>query len=47
MTSIGLMGVKNDGTLVTPSGTDLFKVPLRLAVVIQRAQHLIARLSWL
>jgi hypothetical protein len=43
---IGLMGVKNDGTLVTPAGRDLVKVPMKLASVIQFIQHRIARLTW-
>jgi hypothetical protein len=42
---IGLMGVKDDGTLVTPKGKDLFRVPKLLAIIIQRIQHWIARLT--
>lgn len=36
---IGLMGVANDGTLVTPSGKRLFKVPSWCSWRIQRIQH--------
>jgi hypothetical protein len=43
---IGLMGVKSDNTLVTPSGRELFRVPLWAAIVIQRAQHWIAQKTW-
>jgi hypothetical protein len=43
---IGLMGVKDDGTLVTPSGRDFVKLPLRLAAVIQRVQHWLAQKTW-
>jgi hypothetical protein len=43
---IGLMGVKGDGTLVTPNGRELFRVPLRIAAIIQRIQHKIAALTW-
>lgn len=39
---IGLMGISNDGTLVTPNGTRLFKVPNKLGMFIQRFQHWIA-----
>jgi len=42
---IGLMGVKDDGTLVTPNGTDLIRLPLRVSSIIQRIQHKIARLT--
>lgn len=44
MIFIGLMGVGDDGTLFTPSGKRLFRVSLRLAIMIQRIQHWIARL---
>ncbi len=43
---IGLMGVTNDGVLVTPSGIELFKVPMRIGSVIQKMQHWIARKTW-
>jgi hypothetical protein len=43
---IGLMGVGDDGMLITPSGRELFRVPLPLASVIQHIQHRIARLTW-
>ena len=42
---IGLMGVTSDGTLVTPSGKDLFRVPMRVAWFIQKVQHKIARFT--
>ncbi len=42
---IGLMGVSHDGTMYTPSGKKLFRLPLRLASIIQRVQHKIARLT--
>ena len=43
---IGLMGVKSDNTLVTPSGHELFRVPEWAARRIQRIQHWIAQLTW-
>ncbi len=43
---IGLMGIKNDGTLVTPSGIELFKVPMRIGAVIQKWQHWVASKTW-
>jgi len=43
---IGLMGVSNNGVLITPSGRHLFKVPLFLAAIIQRIQHWIAVRTW-
>lgn len=43
---IGLMGVGNDGMLYTPKGSKLIRVPMRVAVVVQRVQNWIARLSW-
>ena len=42
---IGLMGVDNDGTMYTPSGKKLFRLPLRLSSIIQILQHKIARLT--
>lgn len=39
---IGLMGIAVDGTLVTPKGRRLFRVPLKLAWFILRLQHFIA-----
>lgn len=42
---IGLMGLANDGALVTPSGKRLFRVPIRVGCLIQRFQHRIARLT--
>lgn len=43
---IGLMGVKSDYTLVTPSGRELFKVPSWAAWRIQHVQHWIAQKTW-
>ena len=43
---IGLMGVKNDGTLVTPSGVELFKVPPLIGRLVQKTQHWIAEKTW-
>ena len=43
---IGLMGIKNDGTLVSPSGIELFKVPMWLGRKIQAAQHWVAKKTW-
>lgn len=43
---IGLMGVKNDYTLVTPGGRELFKVPRWAAWRIQHVQHWIAQKTW-
>jgi len=43
---IGLMGIDNDGTLVTPSGRKLFKAPEWVGIIIQRVQHEIAKLTW-
>jgi len=43
---IGLMGVTNDGVLVTPSGIELFKVPIRIGAVIQKLQHWVAQKTW-
>lgn len=42
---IGLMGVGDDGTLYTPKGKKLFRIPLRLSMLVQRCQHWIA-LKW-
>ena len=43
---IGLMGVKNNNTLVTPSGRELFRVPTWAAWRIQHVQHWIASKTW-
>jgi len=43
---IGLMGVASDGTLYTPSGNKICKVPQWAAWRIQRAQHWVAQLTW-
>lgn len=47
MKFIGLMGVGDDGMLYAPgTGKKLFRVPLRLACVVQRIQHWFARKTW-
>jgi hypothetical protein len=43
---IGLMGLTNDGILVTPSGTQLFSVGQWLGSKVQRIQHWIAQKTW-
>jgi hypothetical protein len=43
---IGLMGLKADGTLVTPKGKDLFCVSLSIGRIIQNIQHWIAQKTW-
>ena len=43
---IGLMGVGDDGMLFTPSGRKLFRLPMRLAALVQRVQHWVAKWSW-
>ena len=45
-TFTGLMGVKANGTLVTPNGKDLFRLPLFISAFIQRIQHYFAKLTW-
>lgn len=40
------MGVSNDGVLVTPNGRNLFKVPMKLACIIQKIQHWVAQKTW-
>lgn len=42
---IGLMGVANDGTMFTPNGRRLFRLPWGLSWQVQRIQHWIARLT--
>ena len=44
--NIGLMGLKSDGTLVTPNGKDLFRVPFWLGSRIQRIQHWVSAKTW-
>jgi hypothetical protein len=46
MLFIGLMGVGADGTMYTPSGRRLFRLPLRVASFVQRVQHWIAHKTW-
>ena len=43
---IGLMGVSDNGTLFTPSGRRLFRLPLQIAALVQRAQHWLAVRTW-
>jgi hypothetical protein len=42
----GLMGVGNDGTLYTPSGNKLIRLPLYLAFRVQAIQHWYAQRTW-
>ena len=42
---IGLMGISSDGTMYTPNGKKLFRLPLKLASIIQQIQHRISRLT--
>jgi len=46
MKMIGLMGVSDNGVMFSPKGRRLFRLPLRLAALIQRAQHWIAQRTW-
>ncbi len=43
---IGLMGVGSDGTLYKPNGDKFIRIPMRLAILIQRIQHRIAQWTW-
>ena len=43
---IGLMGVGSDGTMYTPAGTKLFKLPVNMAFMIQSIQHWVAKKTW-
>ena len=43
---IGLMGVSDNGTLYTPNGKKLLRLPVKLAHLVQQVQHWIARLTW-
>lgn len=43
---IGLMGLSDNGTLFMPNGQKLCKLPLRWAMLAQRAQHWIAVRTW-
>lgn len=43
---IGLLGVSDDGTLYSPRGRRLMRLPLRLACLVQRLQHWLAVLTW-
>lgn len=43
---IGLMGLSDNGMMFTPSGRRLFRLPLRLAMLVQKAQHWIAVKTW-
>lgn len=46
MKFIGLMGVKGNNVMVTPSGRKLFALPFGLSSVVQRIQHKIAQRTW-
>ena len=39
---IGLMGVSDNGTLYAPNGRKLIRLPMRLAMLVQKVQHWIA-----
>lgn len=43
---MGLIGLHSDGTLVTPSGRVLCRLPMWLATIAQRVQHWIAGIRW-
>lgn len=43
---IGLMGLGSDGTLYTPSGKKLFRMPKKLGRMVQRIQHWVAIQTW-
>ena len=43
----GLLGVKSNGTIVSPNGKDLFKLPMIVSIKIQSIQHWFAKLTWL
>lgn len=40
---IGLMGLGDDGTLYTTKGNRICRLPMRIGMLIQRAQHWIAK----
>jgi len=42
---IGLMGVSDNGTLYAPNGKRLLRLPFRMACLVQKAQHWLARLT--
>jgi hypothetical protein len=42
----GLMGVSSDGTMFTPNGKKLFKLPATLAFAVQSIQHWVAIKTW-
>jgi|GEM_PF-5937403 hypothetical protein len=42
----GLMGVGSDGTMFTPEGKKLFKLPTKLAFAVQSIQHWVAKKTW-
>ena len=43
---IGLMGLTDEGVLVTPKGTELCRLPFRFGILVQRVQHAIAARTW-
>ena len=43
---VGLMGVDGNGMMFTPSGKQLFRLPMSLASKVQRIQHWIAIKTW-
>jgi hypothetical protein len=40
--TVGLMGVGEDGTLYSPKGNRLVKLPFRIACWVQKVQHWVA-----
>ena len=43
---VGLMGVSSTNMLIKPNGDNLFRVPKRVAMIIQRIQHWYAKRTW-
>ena len=43
---IGLMGVSDKGVMFAPSGRRLFRLPARIAALVQHIQHWIAVRTW-
>jgi hypothetical protein len=43
---IGLMGLSDNGTMYAPNGKRLMRLPLRMAMLVQKAQHWIAVRTW-
>lgn len=43
---IGLMGIESDGTMFTPSGRRVCRVPFAFAAMVQSIQHWVAMRTW-